>query len=40
MKVYLAEKGVPETLIIVDNYGNNTLATVENTLKLKKKTKF
>jgi len=37
MKAYLVKKGVPETLIIVDNFGNNTLATVENTIKLKNK---
>lgn len=40
MKAYLVEKGIPETLIIVDNFGNNTLATVENTIKLKKKLNF
>lgn len=40
MKAFLVEKGVPETLIIVDNFGNNTLATVENTIKLKKKLNF
>lgn len=40
MKEYLVQKGIPETLIIVDNFGNNTLATVENTIKLKKKLNF
>ncbi|QHT67836.1 YdcF family protein [Rhodocytophaga rosea] len=35
MKAYLLEHGVPATSIIVDNYGNNTTATVENTLQLK-----
>lgn len=37
MKAFLVEKGVPETLVIVDNFGNNTSATVDNTIKLKKK---
>ena len=40
MKDYLIKKGVPEAAILVDNKGNNTLATVENTLKLKDSLKF
>ncbi len=40
MKTFLVEKGVPDSLIIIDNFGNNTLATVENTIKLKKKLNF
>ena len=35
MKAYLLENGVPDTSILVDNYSNNTLATVDNTLQLK-----
>lgn len=35
MKEYLISKGVPPSKIIVDNEGNNTIASVENTLKLK-----
>ncbi len=34
MKEYLIKNGIPDSAIIVDNKGNNTLATVENTLKL------
>lgn len=34
MKAYLLKKGVPDSLIVVDNLGNNTIASVENTLKL------
>ena len=40
MKDYLIKKGVPEAAILVDNKGRNTLATVENTLKLKDSLKF
>lgn len=40
MKTYLIENGVPENSILVDNFGNNTLATVENTLKLQQKLNF
>ena len=40
MKDYLIKKGVPDTVIIVDNKGNNTIATVENTLKLKDSLNF
>lgn len=32
MKKYLVSKNVPDSLIIIDNFGNNTLATVQNTL--------
>jgi vancomycin permeability regulator SanA len=35
MKDFLTENGIPDTSIIVDNYGNNTIATVHNTLQLK-----
>lgn len=31
MKEYLVKKGIPDSLMIVDNKGNNTEATVENT---------
>jgi len=34
MKEYLISKNVPDSLVIIDNYGNNTLATVNNTIKL------
>jgi vancomycin permeability regulator SanA len=40
MKSYLIEHGVPDSLIIVDNFGNNTIATVNNTLKLKDSLNF
>lgn len=40
MKDYLLSKQVPDSLIIVDDKGNTTLATVENTLKLKDSLKF
>lgn len=35
MKEYLTKNGVPDTSVIVDNLGTNTIATVNNTLKLK-----
>lgn len=35
MKDYLLKNKVPDSVIIVDNNGNNTLATVKNTLQLK-----
>ncbi|WP_394776143.1 YdcF family protein [Flavobacterium sp.] len=35
MKEYLVSNKVPDSVIIVDNFGNNTRATVDNTLKLK-----
>lgn len=34
MKDFLLAKKVPDSLIIVDNLGNNTRATVNNTIKL------
>jgi vancomycin permeability regulator SanA len=37
MKAYLVEKDIPETSVFVDNFGNNTSATVDNTIKLKNK---
>jgi vancomycin permeability regulator SanA len=40
MKGFLVSKGVLDSLIIVDNFGNNTRLTVENTLKLRSKLKF
>lgn len=35
MRDFLINNGVPNSVIIVDNHGNNTLATVNNTLRLK-----
>ncbi|MBO2007842.1 YdcF family protein [Hymenobacter negativus] len=35
MKAFLTNNGVPDSAIIVDNHGDNTLATVKNTLRLK-----
>lgn len=35
MKAFLMANKVPDSVIIVDNLGNNTRATVDNTLKLK-----
>ncbi len=35
MKYFLLNKGISGKDIIVDNKGNNTIATVENTIKLK-----
>lgn len=40
MKEYLINKGVPDSVIIVDNLGNNTIATVENALQLKDSLNF
>lgn len=40
MKEYLLHHKVPNRLIIVDNEGANTLATVENTLKLRNRLHF
>lgn len=40
MKDYLVINGIPEESILVDNNGNNTISTVENTLKLRDKLKF
>lgn len=35
MKAFLRLNGVPDSSIIVDNFGNNTAASVDNTLKLR-----
>ena len=35
MKEYLIGKGIPDSLVIVDNKGNNTTATVANTLQMR-----
>ena len=35
MKAFLLKNKVPDSLIIVDNFGDNTLKTVKNTLNLK-----
>ena len=40
MKEFLVSKGIPDSLIITDNHGENTRLTVENTLKFQKKYKF
>ncbi len=40
MKEYLIKNNVPDSVIIIDNYGNNTLATVKNTLQLKDSLNF
>ncbi|MGK6341652.1 YdcF family protein [Chryseobacterium sp. DT-3] len=40
MKEYLIKNKVSDSIIIVDNFGNNTLATVNNTLKLKDSLNF
>lgn len=40
MKDYLINNKVPDSVIIVDNSGNNTVATVNNTLKLRDSLKF
>jgi vancomycin permeability regulator SanA len=40
MKEYLIQKGVPNNIIFVDNYGNNTEATVINTLKMRDSIKY
>jgi len=40
MKTFLVEHGVADSLVIVDNFGNNTIATVDNTLRLKDSLKF
>ncbi|WP_296151029.1 YdcF family protein [uncultured Flavobacterium sp.] len=40
MKEYLIKNGIPDSAIIVDNKGDNTLATVENTLKLQDNLQF
>ena len=40
MKEYLLKNGVPDSVVVVDNLGNNTIASVDNTLKLKDSLKF
>lgn len=40
MKEYLINKSIPDSVIIVDNKGNNTRLTVENTLEIQKKYHF
>ncbi|MCZ4244479.1 YdcF family protein [Pedobacter punctiformis] len=40
MKDYLVKNGVPNSIITVDNYGDNTLKTVKNTLALRSKLHF
>lgn len=40
MKEYLIGKNIPDSVIIVDNKGDNTRLTVENTLEIQKKYAF
>lgn len=40
MKEYLIGKNIPDSVIVVDNKGDNTRLTVENTLKIQKKYHF
>lgn len=40
MKEFLLLHGVPDTAIIVDNHGDNTLATVKNTHRIKDSLNF
>jgi vancomycin permeability regulator SanA len=40
MKEFLVSKGIPDSIIIVDNKGDNTRKTVENTLALKPELQF
>lgn len=40
MKDFLISNAIPDSVILVDNYGNNTRLTVENTLKFHQKYKF
>lgn len=40
MKEYLIHQNIPDSVIIVDNKGNTTRATVDNTMKLKEKYSF
>lgn len=40
MKEFLVNNSIPDSVILVDNYGNNTRSTVENTLKFQEKYKF
>lgn len=40
MKEFLVKKGVPDSAIIVDNKGDNTLKTVENVIAMKPRLQF
>jgi vancomycin permeability regulator SanA len=40
MRNFLVQKGIPDSLIIIDNLGNNTIASVNNTLKFKDSLNF
>jgi len=40
MKEFLVLKGIPDSLIMIDNHGDNTRLTIKNTLKLRSKIKF
>lgn len=40
MKEFLVNNAVPDSVILVDNYGNNTRLTVANTLKFQQKYQF
>ncbi len=40
MREYLRAHGVPDTAIVIDNQGNNTQQTVQNTLRLKPQLHF
>lgn len=40
MKDFLVLHGIPDTAIVVDNHGDNTLATVKNTLRIKDSLNF
>lgn len=40
MKDFLISNAIPDSVILVDNYGNNTRLTVENSLKFQQKYKF
>jgi vancomycin permeability regulator SanA len=40
MKKFLVQKGIPEEHIFVDNHGNNTRLSVQNTMKLCEKEDF
>jgi len=40
MKEFLISNAIPDSVILVDNYGNNTRLTVENSLKFHQKYKF
>ena len=40
MKEFLMTKDIPDSVIFIDNLGNNTRATVENTLQLKDRLQY